>query len=580
MLRIVNNPPIIRVRLKYPDVLSFTYRYAHRLTSKGLFLVVKTPSLPGAQVRFELLLEGGDVVFAGLGEITWIKPFPDSKGFYGMIIRFITLDEGCQEILQLALSQKDASRKDAFDHQKIAEDPLPDDQIDTTPFISKRNTAPPEPTTNRYYSLQANPALAPQVGFDSSDNLGENWAPAENQSKAFDEEKPSAKVAPEDDFEEDPTEDTMERRTKRGPSLRSSTAAVPDHAPTHRNPSLVLIEGIAAQQLGPRFEDVSDITTGENLGFDKPKPTFNKIIFGDDDVPTDTSTKQFILPKIEGKAEEPPDEEDASLEFISKRPEVSATQQGSGVAAFSYGEGQADSTRTPSKAISGSPRSLSKPISERPNLENAPWPIEAPRAPSRPISGNALPPLDRAVEIPLQRSSKASSSDNLPSALSIIEAESQSGSLGPIERGEELEATDLASGNAGALLPKEENSSARNLGFATTDEISIFPKAKESIDEALPVPVKEFKSKTETKKTRPITQNDPPTNIRILIAKPIPIIASEQDAEMERLAHEAGLADLDALVGWSRELIKGLPKTPAHIERELMALAIASKKLY
>ena len=482
MLRILNNPPIIRVRLKYPDVLAFSYRYAHRLTSKGLFLVVKTPSLPGAQVRFELLLEGGDVVFAGIGEITWIKPFPDSKGFYGMIIRFITLDEGCQEILQLALSQKDAARKEAFDHQKIAEDPLPDDQIETTPFISPRrfgNRAPTqdEPATNRYYALQDHqPAKEPPSDVEPREDLEATWLPAEHERP--EESQPDDEAA--DEFEEAPTEDSNNQRTKKAISLRAA-AAIPEHAPTHRNPSLALIEGLAAQQMQPQQrsvlplnDDPSDITTGDHLSVPKLQGIFGKILSNEDDAPTDSSTKELFISKPEAL----PEDEDESLEFISKR-------------------------------------HLPAPQTEPP----APRPAEADR--------------------------------------------------------EELLITDL---RAQEPPPKEEN-----LALATTGELYALPTPKAAPNEPPneDTPPEEFtSSNTQTKRTRPITPNDPPTSIRIMMAKPIPTNAPEQDAEMERLAQEAGLADLDSLVGWSKDLIKNMPRTPAQIEQELMALAIASKKLY
>jgi hypothetical protein len=493
---LLNNPPIIRVRLKYPDVMAFTYHYAHRLTSKGLFLVVKTPSLPGMQVRFELLLENSEVVFAGIGEITWIKPFPDPKGFYGMIIRFITLDEGCQQILQMALSQKDAVRKEAFDHQKISED-LSDDQIETMPFISPPNLwnhvpAQDDSATSRYYSLQAKQlAEESPTGFGARIDLeATRISPERERGEA------SRALLDDDELEEDPTEDSSNQSTKRAISLRFA-AAIPEQAPTSRTPSLALIEGLAAQQMQPRqidplpsVDDPSDVTTGDNLSSPKIPWSFGKLLVSEDDAPTDSSTKENFFPVVEAPKLEAPEadsaSEDVSLEFISKR--------------------------------------------------------------------HIQPESHRA---------QARSAD----------------SAQPNNEGEELDATAPLSKEPSATPPREESSSWEDLALATTGEQNVLPLPREQVDENLEE--EEMKSsKTQTKRTRRITQSDLPTNIRMMMSKPVPTNVSEQDAEMKRLAHEAGLADLDVLVGWSKELIRNMPRTPAQIEQELMALAIASKKLY
>jgi hypothetical protein len=457
MLRIVNNPPIIRVRLKYPDVVSFAHKYSHRFTSKGLFLVVKTPSLPGAQVRFELLLEGGDVVFAGLGEITWIKPFPDSKGFYGMIIRFITLDDGCQEILQLALSHKDSGRKDAFDHQKIAEDQLPDDQVDTTPFISQRRLGlQPEPedlATNRYPTVQAGePSPQQEEKTNAKGTVLENRRPhPEDDDDSLDEEAP--------------TEDSSHK--KRGQRVAPSRGTISDFAPTNKTPSLAIIEGIAAQTFKPRHplppqDDPSDVTTHDNIVVPKIQASiFGKPIALEDDAPTDSSTKEIILP--------------------SRLPPPDATQE-----------------------------------------------------------------RDEDLDI-------TSLADPEP----------------PKE--ESLSEETLKPGKLAALTPPAEEDPSGNIAFAITKEQEVPPKiAAAPLSVEVPLPMR----------NRPTGSGNDPTSIRIMVARPIPTHPAEQDIELEKLANEVGLADLDSLVGWSKEVIKNLPRTSVQIERELMALAIAAKKLY
>jgi hypothetical protein len=472
MLRILNNPPIIRVRLKHPDVLTFTYHYAHRLTSKGLFLVVKTPSLPGAQVRFELLLESGDIIFAGIGEITWIKPFPDAKGFYGMIIRFIHLDEGSQEILQLALSQKDASRKEAFDHQKIAEDPLPDDQMETTPFISPWRSEN-QPTqndlaTNRYHTLQRDmSADESPTEFGVRQNLEATRLLTENKSQLEEENE-------EENLDEAPTEDIDNQSTKRSISLRP-TAAISEYMPTSRNPSLALIEGLAAQKMQarqtsrlPLLDDASDIATRDNLRVGQ-RPLFSKALANEEDETTDSLLKESFLPKT-SKHEALSEEEGASLEFISKHQPNSS--------------GEKSDTPLSMREEPGAAHLLTKELREKP------------------LQKESLPRESRVLATTKEQ-------DSTPQT------------------------------------PSDENLAARREGVNASKH-----------------------------------QTDPRTNIRLLLSKPIPVNAAEQDAEMERMAHEAGLADLDSLVGWSKDLIRNMPRTPAQIEQELMALAIASKKLY
>ena len=91
----------VRVRLKCPDVEDFVERFAPNVTRGGIFLPTREVRDVGSTIRFELAVVGEQVVFAGEGVITWVKP-------RGMGVKFTILDPTTEPMLERLLSRRAA----------------------------------------------------------------------------------------------------------------------------------------------------------------------------------------------------------------------------------------------------------------------------------------------------------------------------------------------------------------------------------------------------------------------------------------------------------------------------------------
>src|SRR4051794_33366564 len=93
--------PLVRVRLKYPDVDTFTERFAPNVTRGGIFLASRDPRPVGTVVRFEVSLVSGTPVLVGKGRVTWTKAHDPTEPTrpYGMGVQFIELDRASRAVL-------------------------------------------------------------------------------------------------------------------------------------------------------------------------------------------------------------------------------------------------------------------------------------------------------------------------------------------------------------------------------------------------------------------------------------------------------------------------------------------------
>jgi molecular chaperone DnaK len=137
--------PLVRVRLKYPDVETFTERFAPNVTRGGIFLASRDPRPVGTVVRFEVSLVSGAPVLVGKGRVTWTKahdPAEPTKP-YGMGVQFIELDRASRAVLDKLLRKREPAARPATPPRPPGSPPpIPADAAKTQPL---RAPVPPVP---------------------------------------------------------------------------------------------------------------------------------------------------------------------------------------------------------------------------------------------------------------------------------------------------------------------------------------------------------------------------------------------------------------------------------------------------
>ena len=108
-------PPIVRVRLRYADIDTFIEKFAPNVSRGGVFLASKTPQPVGTVFRFEIQLAGGEVALAGDGKVTWVRDFDPAAPNkpYGMGVQFMRLDQPSRDMLARILARKTAAANGA-----------------------------------------------------------------------------------------------------------------------------------------------------------------------------------------------------------------------------------------------------------------------------------------------------------------------------------------------------------------------------------------------------------------------------------------------------------------------------------
>jgi uncharacterized protein (TIGR02266 family) len=103
--------PLVRVRLKHPDVKTFVERFAPNVTRGGVFLASREPRPVGALVRFEVSLVNGLVVMSGEGRVTWVKPYNANEPSrpHGMGVQFTQLEGDSRALLERLLERREAT---------------------------------------------------------------------------------------------------------------------------------------------------------------------------------------------------------------------------------------------------------------------------------------------------------------------------------------------------------------------------------------------------------------------------------------------------------------------------------------
>jgi uncharacterized protein (TIGR02266 family) len=103
--------PLVRVRLKYPDVETLVERFAPNVTRGGIFLASREPRAVGSLVRFEISLLNGTLVLAGEGKVSWVKPFDPTTPArpHGMGVSFTRIDPACREMFKRLVDRRENS---------------------------------------------------------------------------------------------------------------------------------------------------------------------------------------------------------------------------------------------------------------------------------------------------------------------------------------------------------------------------------------------------------------------------------------------------------------------------------------
>jgi uncharacterized protein (TIGR02266 family) len=103
--------PLVRVRLKHPDVKTFVERFAANVTRGGVFLASREPRPVGALVRFEVCLVTGQIMLSGEGRVTWVKPFNAGEPTrpHGMGVQFTQLEGDSRPMLDRLLERREAT---------------------------------------------------------------------------------------------------------------------------------------------------------------------------------------------------------------------------------------------------------------------------------------------------------------------------------------------------------------------------------------------------------------------------------------------------------------------------------------
>jgi uncharacterized protein (TIGR02266 family) len=104
--------PLVRVRLKYPDLDTFAERFSPNVTRGGIFLASREPRPVGTVLRFEVSLMTGIPVLTGKGRVTWTKAYDPKEPSrpYGMGVQFTELDASSRTVLDRLLQKREPAK--------------------------------------------------------------------------------------------------------------------------------------------------------------------------------------------------------------------------------------------------------------------------------------------------------------------------------------------------------------------------------------------------------------------------------------------------------------------------------------
>jgi uncharacterized protein (TIGR02266 family) len=100
--------PMVKIRVKCPDVDSFIDKYRADVNASGIFVRTRSPLAAGTLISFDFRLADGSCLFRGRGVVAWARadeklaPLLDA----GMMLSFDELRDGTRENFERALARK------------------------------------------------------------------------------------------------------------------------------------------------------------------------------------------------------------------------------------------------------------------------------------------------------------------------------------------------------------------------------------------------------------------------------------------------------------------------------------------
>lgn len=162
------DPVVLRIKLRYADVDTFTERFAPHVGRSGLFLPTRAVQPLGTEVKFELRLADDRPVLLGMGKVRMAKaPDPaQPKAAFGLSVELTRVTRESRELIlellarrrQLGLAETDLPQAADIDAAKLARaatpvppepvaEAAPEPVVEAVPEVSSPSVAPlaPEP---------------------------------------------------------------------------------------------------------------------------------------------------------------------------------------------------------------------------------------------------------------------------------------------------------------------------------------------------------------------------------------------------------------------------------------------------
>ena len=112
------------VRLRYRLFHEFLEENAANISAGGMFIRTIHPGEPGSEMEFEIRLEDDFTLIRGRAEVTWVRRSGQVPGAEpGMGIRFLSLPEESQALVDKIVSERVAAGLELFDLEREAPEP-------------------------------------------------------------------------------------------------------------------------------------------------------------------------------------------------------------------------------------------------------------------------------------------------------------------------------------------------------------------------------------------------------------------------------------------------------------------------
>ena len=99
---------MVELEIEFSSVHNFFAGFVENLSAGGIFIATYKTLPVGETIAFKVRVPGHDRPVDGVGEVRWVRePQPGSDVMPGMGIRFLTLSDGSNEVIQQYVSKRD-----------------------------------------------------------------------------------------------------------------------------------------------------------------------------------------------------------------------------------------------------------------------------------------------------------------------------------------------------------------------------------------------------------------------------------------------------------------------------------------